>query len=118
MSVVGGARRSAFSTVMKSSVGPKMVAPSEPRIASGSGWASLEFQRTSFNSVLINGTVAVASAVVLVCVAFAVGFDTVVPDAVGDVGAAEHTARKRTETTQKGTAIIVAWGDITTIECE
>ena len=94
-----------------------MVAPSDPRIASGSGWASLEFQRTSFKSVLINGTVAVASAVVLVCVAFAIVFDTVVPDAAGDVGAAEHTARKRTETTQKGTVIIVAWGDITTIEC-
>jgi hypothetical protein len=59
--VVGGASKSAFSLTMNSSVGPRMVAPREPRMAPGSAGASEEFHKTPFGSRLIKGTVADAA---------------------------------------------------------
>jgi len=68
-SVEGGARRSGFSLTMASSVGPRSVAPREPRMGCGLPW-KLESQSGPLGSRLIEGTVAVDWAAELAGVAF------------------------------------------------
>lgn len=103
--MVGGARISAFSTVIKSSVGPKIDAPRDPRIGWGSGAASLEFHSTSFRLVLIKGTVDVAPAAVAVCVVLLARRDKEVGTKGDAAGAARPVEMKRA-ITQKEDVII------------
>jgi len=67
-SVEGGARKSGFSLSMPSSVGPRSVAPREPRMGCGLPW-KFESQSGSLGSRLIGGTVAVGGAIELAGVA-------------------------------------------------